>query len=268
MEVIGISNEVNDNKLSEQELQTYNQTILPYVGNEKNGAEVKSLITSVISMNSTHTNESGSFIALEISVENYTNTIGDASFTDNNEAYVNEKETKMEEARELISVEKKYNIDVKYDTLGKINVVIIKETNSTNTENTITNDIASNNTVQNTVQQNNTMQNNVLQNNTGNTTNNNENNNTSTNTSEEIIKANIQKALNARVSLYSNSSNIATLLVQDINSQNKVIQESLPAGYKIENATTIGTVVRFKLTVNSNTYSVTYNPATKAVILI
>ena len=68
-----MKNTVNDNKLSEQELQTYNQGILGYVGNEKDGAEVRSLITSVISMNNTHTNESGSFIALDISIEKYTN---------------------------------------------------------------------------------------------------------------------------------------------------------------------------------------------------
>ena len=68
MKIIGVQNTVNDNKLSEQELQTYNQNILQYVGDEKDGAEVKSLITSVISMNNTHTNDQGSFIALDISI--------------------------------------------------------------------------------------------------------------------------------------------------------------------------------------------------------
>ena len=111
---------------------------------------------------------------------------------------------------------------------------------------------------------NNTIQNNVVQNNTGN----NINNNISTNTSEETIKNNLRTALNARISQYSNTSNILAALSQDINSQNKVIQESLPAGYKMGNATIMGKVIKFNLTVNSNTYSVTYNPATKVVILI
>ena len=264
MKIIGVQNTVNDNKLSEQELQTYNQNILQYVGDEKDGAEVKSLITSVISMNNTHTNDPGSFIALYISIEKYTSIIGEASTSNNNETYVNENESKMEEIRELINVEKKYNIDVKYDNLGKINIVVIKEVNNINTQNNVSNNTVLNATVQNNTMSNNTIQNNVVQNNTGN----NINNNISTNTSEETIKNNLRTALNARISQYSNTSNILAALSQDINSQNKVIQESLPAGYKMGNATIMGKVIKFNLTVNSNTYSVTYNPATKVVILI
>lgn len=260
MKIIGVQNSVNDNKLSEQELQEYNQGILQYVG-ERDGAEVKSLITSVISMNNTHTNDPGSFIALDMSIEKYTSIIGEASTSNNNEAYVNENESKMEEIRELINVEKKYNIDVKYDNLGKINVVVIKEINNTNTQNNVSNNTVLNATVPNNTISNNTIQNNIVQNNTGNT-------NISTNTSEETIKNNLQTALNARISQYSNTSNILAALSQDINSQNKVIQENLPAGYKIGNASIMGKVIKFNLTVNLNTYSVTYNPATKVVILI
>lgn len=261
MKIIGVQNSVNDNKLSEQELQEYNQGILQYVGSERDGAEVKSLITSVISMNNTHTNDPGSFIALDMSIEKYTSIIGEASTSNNNEAYVNENESKMEEIRELINVEKKYNIDVKYDNLGKINVVVIKEINNTNTQNNVSNNTVLNATVPNNTISNNTIQNNIVQNNTGNT-------NISTNTSEETIKNNLQTALNARISQYSNTSNILAALSQDINSQNKVIQENLPAGYKIGNASIMGKVIKFNLTVNLNTYSVTYNPATKVVILI
>lgn len=260
MKIIGVQNSVNDNKLSEQELQEYNQGILQYVG-ERDGAEVKSLITSVISMNNTHTNDPGSFIALDISIENYTSIVGESSTANNNETYVNENESKMEEVRELINIERKYSIDVKYDNLGKINVVVIKEINNTNTKNNVSNNTVLNATVPNNTISNNTIQNNIVQNNTGNT-------NISTNTSEETIKNNLQTALNARISQYSNTSNILAALSQDINSQNKVIQENLPAGYKIGNASIMGKVIKFNLTVNLNTYSVTYNPATKVVILI
>ncbi len=121
-------------KMSENEKQIYNSTVLSYLGDNKKGIDVKSLIDAIITSNNNCAGDSGKFIAIETSgfsssesgISNA--TLGEPGDPDNNESKVNDVSNNMSKLKSHVNMGKRYTIDPTYST-GLVTKVKITEKN-------------------------------------------------------------------------------------------------------------------------------------------
>ena len=113
--------------MSEQEKTVYNSAVSSYIGTNKRGVDVKSLMDAIVASNNLYAGSAGQFIALEFTgVE----TIGNPGEEDNTEEYVADCSNRISALKSSVSIESRYDIIATYQS-GLI--VKVKITESTGT---------------------------------------------------------------------------------------------------------------------------------------
>ena len=126
-------------KMSEQEKSVYNSAVSSYIGTNKKGVDVKSLIDAVIASNNNNVGAAGKCIAIKVvgftsTVPDslYTNvadtTLGVAGDTNNVDATVNGYSTNMSALKSYVNMGKRYNIVATYSS-GLVTLVTVTEVN-------------------------------------------------------------------------------------------------------------------------------------------
>lgn len=141
-------------KMSEQEKSVYNSSVSSYIGTNKKGVDVKSLIDAVIASNNNCAGDSGKFIAIkpvnftgiggvtatgvgadkkavegaadDAEIKEIANGtfIGDEGDSDNNDKVVNEAANAMSQLKTYVNMGKRYNIVADYSSGLVIGITI------------------------------------------------------------------------------------------------------------------------------------------------
>lgn len=110
--------------MTPQEVAIYNSTVNMYIGTNKKGVDVKALIAAIIASNTANANIPGKFISLDVAALNSSLAkIGESVSVNNTTEYVTETTNKMNQANELIDIEKEYNVIATYTTEGLISTI-------------------------------------------------------------------------------------------------------------------------------------------------
>ncbi len=122
-------------KMSEQEKQVYNSAVLSYIGDNKKGVDVKSLLDAIIASNNNNAGDAGKFISVQaVDFKNekqdvtgvILGTEDESGLVDNNDDVVNGWSDKMSQLKSCVNMGKRYNITPTYST-GLIVKVVITE---------------------------------------------------------------------------------------------------------------------------------------------
>ncbi len=102
--------------MDQQAKNMYNANMESYLGTNKKGSEIKSLIQAVIDSNNQYAGESGKFVQIVASGigSSLDGEIGDAGESDNSDDYVSEKVATMSKLKSAINTGKKYTAEATY----------------------------------------------------------------------------------------------------------------------------------------------------------
>ncbi len=120
--------------MDQQAKNMYNANMESYLGTNKKGSEIKSLIQAVIDSNNQYAGESGKFVQITTSGIDDTNSeyaeIGTAGESDNDDSYVSNAVATMSKLKSEINTGKKYNINAEYKDglIISINIQQIEDT--------------------------------------------------------------------------------------------------------------------------------------------
>lgn len=131
------SNTKYSSSITDQEKAVYNSSVTPYVGENKKGVDVKSMIDSIIALNNNNVGIAGNFIEI-IPVgwgEDYNGMLEGGS-EDNSDEYVHYESNLMSALKSKVDMSKRYNISTK-EIEGFIVSVIIEEVSESETGNEV-----------------------------------------------------------------------------------------------------------------------------------
>lgn len=222
-------------EMSEQEVSLYNSAISPYIGTEKNGVDVRSMIDAIVSSNRTNAGTAGKFISIDAStIDTQTGMIGEAGYSGNSIEYVEGCATSMQNLKNLINAGKTYDIEATNSTSGAIIGVTIKEH----------------------VQD--------VNNNSGLTP-------PATNAGREQVQEAIQTAITTITTNYQTtnpggtSRDLATYIKSDLENTSGTIKSSIPSNYVISNVVLSGNSLTFVITVDTVVYNASFNAIDKTL---
>ena len=223
-------------EMTEQDVSLYNSAITAYIGESKNGVDVRSMIDTIVTSNINNAGTAGRFISIDAStIDTQTGLIGEAGYTGNSVGYVEGCATNMQNLKGLIDAGKTYDVEATYSASGAIMGVSIKEhvQNSGNSSGGLTPP--------------------------------------ATNAGREQVQETLQTAITAVTTNYQatnpsgTSRDLATFIKSDLENAGGTTRASIPSNYVISNIVLSGNSLTFVVTVDTVVYNVTFNAIDKTL---